>query len=1002
MAVAAIEGPVMVAAGPGTGKTQILAARIANILTRTDVPPDAVLALTFTESGVRAMRERLTGLIGPTAYYVNIATFHSFCSDIIKSHPDEFVMTEDLEPLSDLQRLQIFREILDEGDFFALKPLTNHYFYVSAIIKAIQDLKREGILPADLEKLVGGDRRVAPLPNGRTHRSAPTDKEVEKQQELLQIYQTYEKVLQQKGLFDFEDMINFVVSKFKDDEGFLRVYQERYQYILVDEFQDTNNAQNEVINLLCSYWEEPNIFVVGDANQSIYRFQGASTENMVGFARRYPTCQKITLTKNYRSTQLILDAATSLISRNELRLSKIFPEIPEWLESTIKKTKKATSKVMVGEFTSPTAESLFVAQEIKNLVTKGVSPSEIAVIYRHNRDSSVFADALARFGLAYNLGGGQNILEDYDLQKFLLLLTAIKNSRDGSDDLDWFALFNYDFFGFDSLDVLRLSRFAATYKINLLEAIGHPDFPKVSKVSNPNKFVEFRDRLAIWEKTDAEKSFVEFFEVVLNESGFLAWVLKQPDSFEKLNRLNSLFSEVKKLNFATRSLGLREFLKSIELMQESRLSISEETSLTSENFVTLTTAHKAKGLEYAYVFIVGCADKKWGNNVVRELIKLPEGIIKNTDVSKKEKNEDERRLFYVALTRAKVKVYVTYAKSSGDNGGKEAVPSMFIAEIDERFKETLEIKKSESSSSNLLKLMLQPVKAINRSKEEDEFLREMLKDFKLSVTALDTYLDCHYKFKLNNILRTTRAKGKSLALGTAAHAALDSLFKEFISAGKVPSLNFFLSSFKEAAQKELLSKKDLRAVITQGLKILASYYEENKTKFTKPIFTEKMFGYGFGKVYLGDIPLVGKVDRVDLLEPGKKLVRVVDYKTGKPKTRGEIEGTTKTSNGSYKRQLVFYRLLIDLDRTFNYEFAEAELDFLGDKGGDSKREVFAITREETEELKKVIIESTKGIRGLDFPKTTDYKVCRFCDYKNHCWPEGVPAAGSSEQQELGI
>ncbi|MCX6783917.1 MAG: ATP-dependent DNA helicase [candidate division WWE3 bacterium] len=1001
-AVEAIEGPVLVAAGPGTGKTQILAARIANILTKTDVPPDAVLALTFTESGVRAMRERLLKTIGPTAYYVNIATFHSFCSDIIKGSPDQFAMVEDLEPLSDLQRLQIFREILDKGEFNALKPFTNHYFYVPAIIKALQELKREGVTPDEFEKLSKDNTKEASV-DEVTSKSAIAEREknLEKQRELFAIYKTYEETLKTKGLFDFEDMINFVVEKFKTDEEFLRKYQERYQYILVDEFQDTNNAQNEVLRLLASFWDEPNIFVVGDANQSIYRFQGASTENMVGFVKRYKNCQKISLTKNYRSSQIILDAATELISKNELRLSKIFSDIPEGLEAA---AVKDGPKILVGEFGSATTENFFVGNKVKELIDGGLDSKEIAVIYRHNKDSDQIADTLDRLGIEYDLEGGNDVLEDYDIQKFLLLLKAIDNARRSTDDLDWFTLFNYEFLKIDALDVLKLARFASNCKINFVEAINHQDFEKNSKVKNVASFKDFLTKLLAWEKADSQKTFVEFFEQVLNESGFLEWLLNLPDAHEKLNKINSLFSEVKKLNLATRTLGLSEFLKNLEIMQNNHLNIAETVINVSQNAVRLTTAHRAKGLEFKVVFIIGCLDKKWGNNSVRELIKLPEGILKNTDLSKKEKNEDERRLFYVALTRAKSQVYLTYALSGNGENSKGAVPSMFIAEISEDKKEKIDPSKFEDRAIEIVKEVLQPVPASTEKAlaEEKEFLAEVLRDFKLSVTALNTYTECHYKFKLNNLLRTPRAKSRSLSLGTAVHMALDKFFQEYKVAGVLPKVDLLTTVFIDAATKELLSPKDLKAVLTQGQKILNSYYESNRANLVKPLYTEKLFGYGYGKIYLDDIPLVGKVDRVDVIDPVKKLVRVVDYKTGKPKTRGDIEGTTKYSDGAYKQQLVFYKLLTELDRTFNgYEVAETELDFVGDRGNDGKKEVFVITKAETDNLKDVIRKTMVNLRGLDFARTTNLNACKFCDYQKHCWPNGLPTA-KDEQIELNI
>ena len=351
LAVDTIDGPVMVIAGPGTGKTQIIAERIANILKQTDTAPDSILALTFTESGAKSMRERLITTIGATAYYVNISTFHAFCSQVIQEFPDRFSLTA-TEPLAELERVEIFHEIFDSHQFDYLKPVNQPHYYTAALIKAIQELKREGITPIALKKLL-------PL-------EAKTKADqylLNKNQELQQIYTLYQKALTARGRYDFEDMINFVVEAFTRDETLLRTYQERLQYFLIDEYQDTNSSQNQVINLLAGFWgQEANVFVVGDPNQSIYRFQGASLENFIGFTKTYPHAKIITLEQNYRSHQLILDSSFALIQKNKLKIEDIV--------STAKAKLKAqvglkTSQLQVIKLPSETVEAYIVAEKIK-------------------------------------------------------------------------------------------------------------------------------------------------------------------------------------------------------------------------------------------------------------------------------------------------------------------------------------------------------------------------------------------------------------------------------------------------------------------------------------------------------------------------------------------------------------------------------------------------------------------------------------------------------------
>jgi len=307
----------------------------------------------------------------------------------------------------------------------------------------------------------------------------------------------------------------------------------------------------------------------------------------------------------------------------------------------------------------------------------------------------------------------------------------------------------------------------------------------------------------------------------------------------------------------------------------------------------------------------------------------------------------------------------------------------------------IDVAKYETSVKEILKDILKPIQQEKVSIDEQDFLKKVVKDYSLSVTALNTYLECPYKFKLNNLLRTPRAKDKYLALGTAVHTALDKFFYDFKEKNKIPSVTYLLDIFSKAMADEVLTKADYEESLEKGERMLKLYYEEYKKEFEKPLFTEKFFGYGSSKVYLDDISLTGKLDKIDIVDLQKKYVKVVDYKTGKAKTRNEIEGKTKYSDGEYKRQLVFYKLLADLDRTFNFTVTQTELDFVEpSKEGKFTRESFSISPEELEELKKVIRDVMAKIRSLHFPRTTDYRVCTTCEYKDHCWPNGIPTAGA--------
>ncbi|MFC1780511.1 ATP-dependent helicase [Patescibacteria group bacterium] len=951
-----------------------------------------ILALTFTESGAKAMRERLVEIIGPSAYYVNITTFHSFCTDVIKEFQEEFLISEDTTPLSDLERIQLFREILDSNSFEILKPTNSPYYYINDLIRAVQDLKREGISPIEFRNLIDDDKerinniekKVNPRTNKPYAKYAKEKRELTKQKELLTIFTQYQTQINKLNRFDFEDMINLVVDKLQSDKNFKLTLQERYLYVLIDEYQDTNSAQNQIVKLLTDHWESPNVFVVGDDEQSIYRFQGASLENIHYFKNLFKKANIITLTSNYRSSQYILDASRSLISKNLLKLKEIKKDLRS-------KIKRKNVPIKVAKFSNSDIENSYISSKIKELMKNKVDPDEIAILVRHNRDIDNLKDSLTRSNIRFEIATGKNILEEGDIKRLLLLLKVIHNLRvKPSNDIDFFTLLNFEFLNFDKLDILKLARFASVKRVNLIDAILNEDLFSEIKLNKPKKLIELTEKLNSWQKLSSNKTFVKFFETVIQESGFLNWILSDKLNISRINSVNTLFNEVKNLNYADHNLNLETFLANIELMEENNIKIEKQTCGEDTDAIKLLTAHKAKGLEFEYVFIAKCIDKKWGNNRQRASIKLPTKILSNVDIEKGEKNEDERRLFYVALTRAKKQIFITFSdRYTSDGFERQAIPSMFISEIDKGYLKEEDTKDFEKKfADNVVNQLKLPVSEKETLKEED-FLNSLLSNFKLSVTALNTYLKCHYKFKINNILRTPRAKPTYLAFGTAIHKAFEKFFRKFIKIKKPPQKLLLFKEFEKALEKELLDEKEFKETLQRGKKVLDEYYEKNKDRFTEPLYIE--YSFGFRKVRLGDISLSGKIDKIEFVNKDKKEVKVIDYKTGTPKTRGEIEGKTKYSDGDLLRQLLFYKILSQLDRNFNYTVVKGEFDFVESKSGKgAKKEEYEYSDEQIENLKNTIRENMKQIYNLEFERTKEYRHCEKCDYKSHCWPDGIP------------
>ena len=988
-AVQTIDGPVMVVAGPGTGKTHVLAARIANILSKTDTPPHAILALTFTESAAVNMRDRVVQMIGKDGYYVNIMTFHAFCSDVIKTHPEYFPIDRNSEALSDLEKYDMFQSLISGLDLDLLKPLNMPLFYIQDIIQAISNLKREGIMPEQFEKIVASEYKDIEEDEELTKTArARLIKQRNKNKELLAIYKAYQKALRSRLRYDFDDMIALVVEAFRSQELLLTEYQEKLHYFLVDEYQDTNTSQNLVVEMLASFWgEDANLFVVGDPNQSIYRFQGASIENTLNFVQKFPKAKIITLDIGYRSTQTIYDAAHSVISHNQLTQEESAQNLHKAVTQKLSSKRTKGDPISVATLPSQTLELVYVAEQIHKLLKKGTKHENIAILYRHNADAVDVQRVLEKWGIPYEIEGGENILEAEMIRQLLQVMYVIADVRMAQEDEKLFEIMAYEWTDVDPILAMKVAQAAGKGKMSIVTLIskGYDEFMKHYGRDDVTH-VEFHtvelfvQQLQLWAVSDAQLVFTEWFEKFAQDSGYVTYILEQDNKIELLTNLNSLFREVKALVSEQKNMRLSEFLTAISTMRDNRISIFAEDLNVQKGVVHLSTVHRAKGREWEHVFVVHVLDGKWGNTRRREMIPLPGGLLQNTDLDKKERNEDERRLFYVAMTRAQKQVYITSSDTFvTDRGSRDVVSSMFIEEIDPKFVQTVDDGVSDKAVDHI-QTLIQPQESSMVRISDREYFADLVKNFKLSVTALNTYLRDIDEFILNVLLRVPRAKPTAMAFGSAVHYALEQMNRASVRKEKY-EVDELIQDFEEALQREVVTQEDFQRRLDHGKNILSDYFNEYKDEKALPIFVERFIGYGMSKAVLGDIPLVGRIDCVDLLDSKEKTVRVIDYKTGRARTKGEIEGTTASSHlsereislpegirGPYKRQLLFYKLLTDLDKTFEYNMVEGMFDFVepNKQNGKFVRRLFAIHDEDVQHLKDLIKDVMEEIRNLKF------------------------------------
>lgn len=961
-AVDSIEGPVMVIAGPGTGKTQILTLRIANILKKTDVKPGNILALTFTDAGAKAMRERLIGLVGETAYDITLNTFHGFADSIIRQYPEAYEKIIGGRAASSIEKIRIVETILEDTSFKVLRPSGDPRFYIKPILGAIKDLKQEYISPANfvlhLQKqettLDGIERFHEKGAHKGKERGEYKDavKHIDRNRELLVVYQQYEAMLQADRLYDFEDMIVETVKALESNEDMLRDLQEQYQYVLADEHQDVNGSQNRILELLTNFHDNPNLFVVGDEKQAIYRFQGASLDNFLYFEQVFKNPVIISLTDNYRSGQNILDASQALIETEDPTLAPL--RVPLYAKAV------SESSVDKASFSHEAVENYWLVKSIQSDLEKGIEASEIAVIVRTNREVEDVTVHLRKAGLAVNPSADSDILTHPITHS---LDTLLHFFIEPVDELFVRILHeSYLDLPFSDIAMLLMSRSRSQ---SLVQICLDEELLSSMTLSQPEKITHFFTALTEVQKANTSEAPHRLLERLITETGFLHTVLKY-DSQEAARIVRRIYDEVEGMVQRDEVTSIQDVVRQFKLHREYNVTLNAPYVHTSQSAVQVMTAHKSKGLEFEKVYIPRMVDRVWGKKQSRTYFELP--LVKHDTTGQDVAEDDERRLLYVAMTRAKRSLVLSSAIENID--GKEQNSSRFLIDFSSTLNE-IDAQKDVQDFS--------PVSALTPlapPKIDSSILLETLTERGLSPTALNNYLKSPWEYLYRNVLRIPQMKSTELQFGTAVHGVLDEVVRtqkfDTTTIKKLLDGEFH----KEALSEMEFSRLHERALV--GITVYLEHLQQTKTDSSQTEFHLEAT-LETGMVDYPRVKLNGNLDRVDFSDG--KIVRVIDYKTGKPKTRNHIEGNIQSSTGDYKRQLVFYALLLSLQSDDSKHCRTGVLSFVEpDKNGLIKEEVFEITETEITELKKEIIRVTGEIfSGTALSVECDPTACRYCD-----------------------
>ncbi len=1030
-AVEQIEGPVLVIAGPGTGKTHILAMRIGNILTKTDAAAHNILCLTFTDAGVKAMSQRLLELIGPEAYRIPVYTFHSFCNSIIQSNIEKFGRAG-LEPISDLERMELIRRLIGElpANHLLKKDRSDVSFYERHLLNLFQKIKAENWDVVVLNQKI--QEYLNSIPEREEFRykvkrgafkkgdlkQTQIDEETEKMAKLraaIDLFPRFLELMDECRRYDYEDMLLWVLEAFKTSSALLSRYREQFQYFLVDEFQDTNGAQYEILKQLTGYWDDPNIFIVGDDDQSIYEFQGARLKNLIDFNDTYKDHLKVVVLKeNYRSSQNLLEVSRNLIENNQIRIANRLKGIGEEKILVAKHPEFAQSPAqpVIFEFPSRLEEEVWIASKIQELKNEGFPLNEVAVLYARHKQASRLGELLAAKEIPFTTKRPANVLQHPLIRQLLRILEYVNLESDYpySGEHLLFPVMSSGFFNISphdiaiiSIDVNNRNKTGSKLKY-WRDAIADTEFIQSSEISDSSSVLRCSEALEHLISACANSTVPELAERTINRTGMLAQILKEPEKAGKIQLLFTFLNFVKKEAQRDPFITLNRLMEMVGKMNESGLALNllPPDITVSENLegaykagsVSLLTAHSAKGLEFRKVFMMDCVEDYWENSKggYRNQFSLPDTI---TFSGEEDAEEARRRLFFVAMTRAKESLYLSYP--ANDDDGKPLKHSRFIEELrtSKKGADILEILPQVPRPSDVLDAETMLLSGYNPLIEamEKRVIDSHLADFTLNVSALNTYLRCPLSFYYEFILKVPVMPSKAATYGTALHEAMNKGFLAFDVTHKTfPPPEAFVHYFEKElkARRGLLTQQEFQHFLENGKRQLEEYCRKNQNQWPADFLVEHKLSH----IEVNGVPLTGIIDRIDFHPQGK--VHLVDYKSGsvrkssikRPDRLSSKESKNQESEeakygGLYWRQLVFYKILFENHQSNTQRAASAEISYLKpDTRGIYHKLELIFEHSDTEFMINLITETYSKIRNHDFYKGCGETKCQWCSFMN--------------------
>ena len=947
------EGPLLIIAGAGTGKTQVITRRIAYLIASKRAKPEEILALTFTEKAATEMEERVDILV-PYGYTGTwIGTFHAFGDEVLREHALKLGLDPNLQVLTKPEQIIFFRDRLFEFSLSYYRPLGNPTRYIEAMTTLFSRAKDEDVAPKEYLDYAEGLKEKAKV----SLEDMELAEIASQQMEIATTYQKYQDLLAKYGKIDFGDQITLPLKLFQSHPATLRLYQERFRYILVDEFQDTNYTQFQLVKLLAARYQ--NITVVADDDQSIYKFRGAAISNVLGFMDIYPEANKIVLTENYRSRQIILDTAYRLINYNNPDRLEFRNNISKRLTSQVKE--EGIVKYLFFDTLSSEAEG--VAKLIKERVEKkGYSYGDFAILVRANKSADPFLRSLNMADIPWFFSGNEGL---YLREEIRFLISFLRSVANFDDSVSFYHLSISPTYELSVRDLTLCMNYASRRNRSLFYVFSHLSrIPELEEeVSSEGKTIIDRVIRDLGEYADLsiKRSTGEVLYKFITKSGYLKRLVSSPSPSdeEKVKNIARFFDIIRSTSNVITHDRVPQFISYLDLLIEAGDDPAAAEIDMEIDAVNVLTVHKAKGLEFPVVIMANLVSQRFPSYFRREGIPLPDPLIKDILPSGNFHLQEERRLFYVGMTRAKKELYFTSARDCG--GKRPRKISQFIMEA-------LDLSKADVVPNKVssLEVIKRNAPSVGKKGQWEETIppTEILT---LSYRRIDDYLTCPLKYRYVHIIRVPIMQHHAVVYGSALHEAVQKYYRRRLSGEKMGE-DELLSLFHNCWTSEgFLSREHEEQRLEEGRKALHRFYQMVQKEKHLPTYVEKEFRFP-----LENNQIIGRWDRIDI-HNGE--VCIIDFKSSNVREKKNADKRTKKS-----LQLALYALAYQ--KIFGKIPERVELHFLE----SGLRGVATLTEENLCQTVEKIKEASAGIRVRSYEAKPGYQACRLltCAYQQVC------------------